>query len=97
MTPLIEPILQEFNAFIMAQSIMSPSSVDGTSYGVIGKLGEIAHQFGPVLKFDGKNGRTVSIRIPWAHIRAVISGVDPETDGTRFNFAIRKRQKPNPR
>jgi hypothetical protein len=96
MAALIEPILQEFNAFIMAESLINPSSVEGPSYGAIGKLGEIAHHFGPVLKLNGKNGRTVSIRIPWEHIRAVISGVAPETDGTRFNFAIRKRHKPNP-
>jgi hypothetical protein len=95
LAPLIEPVLQEFDAFIMAESFIGSSSAVGPSFGARGKLGEIAHNFGPVLKLDGKNGRTVSIRIPWQHIRAVISGLNPETDGKRLRFGITKRAKPN--
>ena len=92
---LIEPIFQEFNAAIRAESLIDPSGLDGV-FGARGTLSETAHHFGPVLTLNGANERSVSVRIPWHHIRAVISGVDPETDGRRLNFGISKR-RPNPR
>jgi len=96
MTALIEPIFQEFNAAISANSLAGSSGLD-TVFGARGTLSENAHQFGPVLTLNKKNGRTVSMRIPWQHIRAVISGVDPETDGKRLNFGISRRVKSNPK
>jgi hypothetical protein len=92
---LIEPIFQEFNAAISAQSIVD-SSGKYDVFGAIGTVSETAHQFGPLLTLE-ENGRTVTMRIPWQHIRSVISGVDPETDGRRFKFGISRRSKPNPK
>ena len=96
--PLIEPVLQEFGASIRAESVIDRSSfADSTSFGARGELSEISHHFGPVLKLNGQEGRAVSSRIPWQHIRAIISGLDPETDGRRLKFGINKRAKPNPK
>jgi hypothetical protein len=93
---LIEPILQEFKAAVRAESLIDNSGMYGV-FGARGTLSETAHQFGPVLTLKEEKGRIVSMRIPWQHIRAVISGVDPETDGKRYRFGISKRVKPNPK
>jgi hypothetical protein len=87
---LIESVLQDFNAAIRAKSLTDIPVAGRYSNGARGKRSEITHHFGPVLKLDEKNGRTVSIRNPWQHIRAVISGLDPQTDGKRLYFGIAK-------
>ena|SRR5437763_922029 len=63
------------------------------SFAAIGELGETDNHFGPVLKLERKNGRTLSVRIPWQYIQGVASGVDREADVKALGFALAIRAK----